>query len=869
MQDSSLNPYIPQESEAIRHQTETLHSPLGRAVKILLIITGVLSVLIGIGLFFLAPMTSTEDKQARVELGNVVQPPDQLAKLVPVKSTLGFSLQYDNQLFESYAETVAPANPDGKTQASSPYFENDDLRTSRNYNLVRLRPNVSPNADSSAITNPPELLVTSAITPKMLKEAAAKPDYKGLSQLSLFVKLSSEIRLAARTADDGTTVTIDASQPVSQTINSVQYQKVRYKTTNDNYRISNQKYDDCYYTIQHKLPYAACVTNIRPSNVDAAAMDEQMLKSLAFAEPQIKDDATTDAKDADKTDSKETSKDAAKDTTKDATTEEETIDQSEADDSEVEAPLIAKKPEYNENALSLKTIAKNQPSTVRIGTLYCADLALKLESGDTAMTLTDACAGGVSSGTIVSKDGYIATTGHAIRYTPKDAITGYINFAKDQKDMLDRLDRVLEYMIKAKLNILQSDVDYLKIGAQTGDQEALAKIENLGSIIPDNFVTPVKDNYSYAIQPSDKPIVVDSSTGTKPTFAYSDSVLSGKFIVADYDAEKSVQEVFGSDTPTSDIGLLKVDGSFQNVTVGVGDDIKADNILNTVGYPAYTDNSLTIDKIRNTPVATDSKVGQTYDKDGHRLIQTDTPIVPGNDGAGTFDQTGNLVGLGVYGLSYCPDQQCFANGTIRSSNELLSLVEKQNLKLGDISEATVTWRKAVDDYFRGDYASARSEFKTAGASYAFNQLASPLQKLAQSKLGSKSDTSLANQAMSILIGVLIAMVILTILLAILFLLQRRRLDMMRVGHYGAGTPVAQPAAVLPSTQPFMPPQGPQQQQWAPQQQSVPQQPYQTPPPAQQAGPYQAPQQQPQQPFVNPQQTPVQPQIPPEDPFYKQ
>ncbi|RYZ84983.1 MAG: hypothetical protein EOP04_16900, partial [Proteobacteria bacterium] len=164
MQDSSTNPFIPQESEAIRQKTETIHSPLGRIAKILLIITVVLSILIAIGLFFVIPRTSYDDNDARVALGNILQPSDQLAKLVPVASTRGFSLNYDNQLFTSYAETVVPIGSDGKPQASVPYFENNDLRKKRDYNLVRISPVESTDSTRAAVTNPPQLVVTANVT---------------------------------------------------------------------------------------------------------------------------------------------------------------------------------------------------------------------------------------------------------------------------------------------------------------------------------------------------------------------------------------------------------------------------------------------------------------------------------------------------------------------------------------------------------------------------------------------------------------------------------------------------------------------------------------------------------------------------------
>ena len=867
MQDSSTNPYIPQETQQARAATQALSSPLKRVAKLLMIITLVLSILIGAGLLFIAPRTSAEDAQARVELANALHPTAQLSKLIPVKSTLGFSLKYDNLLFTSYAETTPPVDKATGKVGASAYYENDDLRTVRDYNYVRITPVESTDSDRSAVADPPQLVVTTPVTLDELKKSADKPDYKELSQLGLFVQVSTDKRLAAKAADDGTTVSIDATKPSARTINDVKYQFVRYTTKNENYRIVNEKYDDCYYTIQNDVPVAACITNVRPNSRDDAALGEQALQTLTFHKPvtPVTEEPAT----------------AAADTKADDASKESVSDEPE------QLPLETPKPEYNTNFTSLNVIAKVQPSVVRIGTLYCADLNLKVASGDVATTLTDACVGSLSSGTFVTQDGLIATTGHAIRYAPKAAISGYINFAENQRELLERLDRVLDYLLTARI-ILESDAEYLRNGAQIGDQEALAKIENIGSLIPDNYVTPTNDNYSYAVQPTNKPLVIDTSTAARPTFAYSDAVIKGTFVAADYDVKKTSQDKFDSATPPKDVGLLKVEGTFQNVPVGSGTDVKSNNILNIVGFPSYSDRSLVIGKHQNAPIVTNAKVNQTYDQDGQQLIQTGAPVVPGTDGGGTFDQNGKLIGFGVYGLSYCPDRQCFATGTIRSASELHKLMDDKNLALGSLSEASTTWSAGVDEYFKGNYAAASSNFAKAGTMYGFNVFASPLQKLAESKKGSASDTSMMNQLMSVLIAVLIVMVVLTILSMILFLVQKKRLDAMYVGHYGADVPaftppvMTQPQQVMTQPQPTYPqpqqypgqvtPQPGYDQQQYPQAQPVQQYPQQG------MAPQQPPYQQPITPPVqsapaidpaSPQQPPAQPQNVTEDPFYRQ
>lgn len=881
MEDSSTNPYIPQQSAEIQNKVYRRQSPLGRIVKIALIVSGVLTALLALALVFIVPRTSADDSEARMALANTVQPPSQLTKHVPVTSGLGFSLKYENQLFTSYAE-VQPPEPtdDDKERANIEYYENNDLRLKRDYDYVRVRPIESAEASRGLVVLPPEVTVSATITPIMLDDNAGKPEYKGLSKLSLFMKLNSEKRLAERVSADGTTVVIEESQPSARTINDVQFQKVRYTTTNDNYRIATTKYDDCYYTIQNDMPYAACVENIRPNNVDATALVEQVIATIEFQKPTNEKAAmpassATGAADEPKDDkSAQVSirlAQASSDTERESDESSDKLDDV-AESTQEEAELVAITPEYEENPLSLKAITKTQPSVVRIGALYCADLALKFENGQTATTLTDACIGSVSSGVFVSEQGHVATTGHAIRFSPKSAISGYINFAESRAEAFDRLDRVLQYMLDARF-LYESDVRYLTNGATTGDQEALAKIENLASYIPDNYVTPVKEAYSYSVQPSDRPIVVNRNDARKPTFAYSDSVKEAVYVGSNYDIAKAAQSTFGAAMPDVDTGILKVEGSYQNVGVPGSKTLSAGERLTILGLPAYVDSGLFLDKVRNAPLVTAPKIQQVFEN--QKLVQIDEPTLPGNDGAPAFDQTGDLIGFATYGLSYCPDQQCFSSGTVRSVSELNALVAKQNIALGGASGATVLWSRAVDEYFKANYAKAEQLFAEAGGAYQFNKLAEPLQKLSAEFKGSEHDTSLFNQLQGAFIIVIIITALATLGLTAAFIVDRRRLDAMQVGHYGVQAPVygPAPAAAVPVQQPYPQPQ----QGWTPQMQS------QSPPAAssqgwsqpqpqqqsaqnawQQPGSTQ-PQQQPVPGYAQPSQYPQQPPMPPVQP----
>lgn len=869
MDDSPLNPYIPNAQGRLQAKVKRPQTPFARMSKTILIVGGVLLVLLAIALAVMIPRTSSVDDKARTDFAKVIQPPAQLSKFVTLKSNLGFKLNYQDQLFSSYGEVglAKIAAKGASDQISSEHYENGDLKVERQYGLLRITPLQSVDTSRAAVTLPPQLEVRGYDKAALLQTDEAKAaatdasksagstaqqtPAKGELALSTFVAIDSKKRLSDKTSDDGTTVSIEASKPSGQQINGVDYQKVRYTTHNENYRIATEHYDDCYYTIQNSQPYSACIVNVRPNSVAAAALLEDTLSTVTYQQPAdttpdtTKKTATTDTKDT-----TDTSSDAAQTTPQDVIS-----------------------PDYLKNPALLKAIAKNQPSVVRIGTLYCADLVLKLADGSTGTTLTDACTGNISSGTFVSKDGYIATTGHAVRYDPKALINGYINSAGSRTDMFDRLGRVIDYLVKAKF-IEQSDADYLKTGANSGVQDALSKIENFTSVVPSDYVQASNEAYSYAIQPTDKPILLNLGAGNRPVFAYSDAVIQAKFVKSDYDTSKAAQESFDNTAPATDVALLKADGTFPVAIIGNGDGAKANQQLAGIGYPAYVDSSLTIDKILNIPVATVLPVNQTFQQDNHKLIGTSAPVWPGNDGAAVVDESGSMAGMSSYGHRYCPDQQCFASGTVHSASELSTLIDKNNIVLTNQSVISDAWAKGVDAYFAGNYKEAVNKFTQSGNAYAFNQLAAKLVTLAKSKYGSQSDTSLINQLVGAASVLAILTMVVEIIVAILLFVHLRRLDSLQVGHYGEVAP--QPVPTMPVQQPMAPvyPQQPQQYGYGQSQQpgqGIPQPTYGQPsvPQPQQYG-------QPQQPYqAPPQQYPPQAQPPqssqqgPNDPFYRQ
>ena len=235
MEDSS-NPYIPQESQSTRQKVYQHQSPLGRIVKWLLIITISVAVMVGGGLYFVVPLTTAVDEPARQKFADILQPPEQTLKRVSVQSDVGYSLNYDNRLYSSYAEVgdSTAGTDESIAVLSGQTYENNDLRTQRGYNYVRIRPIESVESSRALVTLPPELEIFATTSDKELDKASKIAENRDLSRLSLFVKLDGDKRAAEKVADDNTFVSIEATKPSNVNMNDVDYQRVRYTTTNEN-----------------------------------------------------------------------------------------------------------------------------------------------------------------------------------------------------------------------------------------------------------------------------------------------------------------------------------------------------------------------------------------------------------------------------------------------------------------------------------------------------------------------------------------------------------------------------------------------------------------------------------------------------------
>lgn len=640
-----------------------------------------------------------------------------------ISSTLGVQIPYNARELEGFGF------------ADEVTFADTDLAESRAYTIMRVRPIETSEATRSEVTlASPELRVTSSPNKGYWEMLATKKEYKDLSKIDMLVKET----VTAHTADK----TIEASDTEVKNINDTDYRKVTFTSTNERYGVTTIAREDCYMTVQHDRPYVACIGGIRASNFAVVPQLETVLSSISYDGLDTKALVTTTDAVADA--SMLNTKDDAHATSGSTGATEENKSTSKTASSQYTVPS------YLADTASFKSIAGSVPATVRVGTLYCADIKLSLPEGGDGPTLTGACVDKAGTGFFVSSDGYLATSASTVQVKPEEAISAYITNAPDSEQALSRLQRILDYLVDAR-SLMQTDADALLAGVQERDQDIIAKINALSSLIKPEDVAITKERYAYALQLADKPIVVNQNGDGSSSFAYTDTVIEANLEAKDYSTSLSQMQIYEGETVKSDTALLKVKKNAIYPTLVIGNDTVADKqAIGLAGFPMYAYGSLASAQFRATPLYRLGAVTQTFSGgEGQKVRAISTSSHAGLAGAPALSQTGEVAGMATYGNLNCPDRKCFASTVIRDASGVGALVKKRNITLQTDSASMQVWQDGLTQLTRGNYREAAQLFTQAGQLYPQNYQAARFADYSRSQYGSATDTSTMN---SIVVG---------------------------------------------------------------------------------------------------------------------
>jgi hypothetical protein len=682
---------------------------------------------------------SSDNGKTQLAAYEALEPAAAQPKSRIINSKLGISVKYNQTELSGFGFSDAIT------------YSTNDLDEARPYSVIRIRPIETSEVTRNEITvDPPEMRITTTLQKNFWDIIKRTKEYKDLSSIDALVKQT----VSERSSERNTT----ASDVENKTIGSVEYKKISFTHKDENYAVPIDRREDCYLTVQNDRPFVACINNVRPSNFAVVPQLENVLQELSYSQPDESVLTSDESKDKSmydgKTDEKVVSAPPQSDTTDDKQSE-KTSEQ-------------AKIPSYLENSRDFMSVTKALPATVRVGAIYCADITLTFPNSTVGIHLTGACVDKSSTGFFVSREGLVATVGSGVKVTAKEALRAYITGSVDSSQVNDRLSRVLDYLVKSR-TLMQTDADALTAGLQERNRDIIDKINSLSNLIASEDITIEREEYKYAIQASDKPIVVNRTDANSLVFAYSDTIYEAELETAEYQGDKSPLQIFNGESEAKDAALLKLkkQSAYPTLVLAASSNVENGGSVNVVGMPMYAFGSLQSGQFRATPLVRQGKAVQTFNGSGNqRLLSIATPSHAGLTGAPVLGGTGEVIGVGTYSEASCPDRNCFASMVVRDTAAISGAAKKRNITLQPTNDISDTWNRAVDEYVRGNYAAALELFNKSGTLYPANYLAPKFAALTKSQLGSATDTSSANAAVSAIKVIILLATILLILLVI-------------------------------------------------------------------------------------------------------
>ncbi len=356
------------------------------------------------------------------------------------------------------------------------------------------------------------------------------------------------------------------------------------------------------------------------------------------------------------------------------------------------------------------------PAVVQIFHTVCGVLTINGK----ALSSSD-CISFSGSGFLASQDGYIATNGHVVVYTAKDAMA----------DIIVSNPAVLEAYLKGLgLNAAQ-------INATKSDPAALAALIAKIYDLPDTGIRfSHEGELTLAALGSDLPdikkLVKIKQRSQLAQFSHdTDTIKQAQVVGYDYNARDSYTAVANpaKGFSSSDVALLKVNVvNAPAIPIETGRVVQNEKIV-IMGFPGDANNALTDNRTADVTV-TDGVVSSIRQAAGGngKLYQSDADASHGNSGGPAIDEDGRAIGLMTYRYSSSKNGDS-AKSYIRDINDFKKLADAKNVAIDSASKTQERWEDGLSLYSKNHYSAALKDFERVQTDY-------PAQRLVASYISS-------------------------------------------------------------------------------------------------------------------------------------
>ncbi len=653
-------------------------------------------------MYFMLPGGVRQSPSARQKAVEILSSTTSKSKHQTVTSDFGFALNYNIVAFnaEGYVQDKdsRPGYFDGQT------YSNDELSTNRGYGIIRLYfkdpggtkigdagkdgvPRYSPlRPDFSFVAN----------RRKDYFGDLSKPEYKGKSKLDI---ITEQKIISLRDADKD-----DEIKESSIKVNGIEYRllSVKNQFASIGGGMVSRGFSYYYMTVQNDRPYWISILNATEGSEADVAAFQSVIASVKYTLPVDGALVLQQVKPVISLASAEAPDDTAN-----------------------------LRSNLSDDAL-INVVAKNQIATIRVGTIRCASIDYNIRNAK--LRIDNVCALGIGSGSIVSKDGLVATNGHVV-HVNDDSLARYAWPRNDNE-----WKNYYTFLLGAGY-ISRPDLEALINKARAGNQDSSRVLVSYLQSIPASGRTITNSKNQFVVQTSDDPIRPNS---TYTEWQYNKTNIAASLIDFEVDTKISSLNI---NSKFSDVALLKIDGTFPTVELSSLSFMTSGDEITAIGFPAVVDDGLATAKKTTVPTVTQGLVsGKTTDAGGNVLVQMSTEIAAGNSGGPAFDASGKQVGINTYGGSSCPGDDantnmCFGAGVSRDARDINDIASKNSLTISADSSLTDLWHKGLNEFVAGKYSKASVTFAELDSKYPNNYLVAKFLTTSKSQPKDETDTN--------------------------------------------------------------------------------------------------------------------------------